>query len=487
MGIVISQSIKNTVITYLGFVIGAINVLFLFTNFLSDYYFGLITFILSTANIMMPIMAFGVQNTIIKFYSSFKTRQSQNSFLTLMLFLPILIIIPVGLIGYFSFDIISHWLAKENDIIGDYVYLIFITSIAFAYFEVFYSWSKVQMKSVFGNFMKEVFHRICITILLFALYLNYLTVNQLIFSIVGVYILRMLIMKIYAFSLRFPVIKFSKINGLSSILKYTSLIIIAGSVANVILEIDKFMLGQYVAIENVAYYGVAVYIATVIGVPYRSLHQIANPLTAKYLNEKNSIELENFYKKSSLNLFIISGLIFLLIILNINELYKLIPDEFSGGLLVVFLISFSKLIDSILGNNNAILFNSNYYRMVLVLGAFLAVLTVLFNLYFIPKYGLNGAAFASFIAIFIYNAAKIWFVHAKFRMMPFTLDTVKTFVLILVSIGVFYFWDFSFSPIINIIIKSLIITLFYGLIVYFFRFSEDISTIIDYLLKKVNI
>jgi O-antigen/teichoic acid export membrane protein len=401
--------------------------------------------------------------------------------------LPILIIIPVGLIGYFSFDIISHWLAKENDIIGDYVYLIFITSIAFAYFEVFYSWSKVQMKSVFGNFMKEVFHRICITILLFALYLNLLTVNQLILSIVGVYILRMLIMKVYAFSLRFPVIKFSKINGISSILKYTSLIIIAGSVANVILEIDKFMLGQYVAIENVAYYGVAVYIATVIGVPYRSLHQIANPLTAKYLNEKKMNELESFYKKSSLNLFVISGLIFLLIILNINELYRLIPDEFSGGLLVVFLISFSKLIDNVLGNNNAILFNSNYYRMVLVLGAFLAVLTVLFNLYFIPKYGLNGAAFASFIALLIYNVAKIWFVKSKFNMMPFSVDTVKTFVLILVSIGVFYFWDFTFNPIVNIAIKSIIITLFYGLIVYFFKFSEDISNILDNLLKKMGV
>ncbi|HMC00613.1 MAG TPA: polysaccharide biosynthesis C-terminal domain-containing protein [Flavobacteriaceae bacterium] len=487
MGIVITQSIKNTVITYLGFAIGAINVLFLFTNFLSDYYFGLITFILSTANIMMPIMTFGVHNTIIKFYSSFKTRQSQNSFLTLMLFLPILIIIPVGLIGYFSFDIISHWLAKENDVIGDYVYLIFISSIAFAYFEVFYSWSKVQLKSVFGNFMKEVFHRICITILLFALYLNYLTVNQLIISIVGVYILRMLIMNIYAFSLRFPVFKFSRINGLTSILKYTALIIIAGSVANVILEIDKFMLGQYIAIENVAYYGVAVYIAAVIGVPARSLHQIANPLTAKYLNEKNTVELENFYKKSSLNLFVISGFIFLLIILNINELYKLIPEEFSGGLLVVFLISFSKLIDNLLGNNNAILFNSSYYRMVLVLGVFLALLTVAFNLYFIPKYGLNGAAFASFIALLIYNAAKIWFVQAKFSMMPFTVNTVKTFVLILVCIGIFYFWDFSFNPVINIILKSIIITLFYGLVVYIFKFSEDISNILNNLLKKTGI
>ena len=73
MGIVINQSIKNTIITYLGFAIGAVNVLFLFTNFLSDDYFGLITFILSTANILMPLMAFGVHNTIVKFYSSYKT------------------------------------------------------------------------------------------------------------------------------------------------------------------------------------------------------------------------------------------------------------------------------------------------------------------------------------------------------------------------------------------------------------------------------
>ena len=223
MGLVITQSIKNTIITYIGFGIGAINVLFLYTNFLSDAYFGLITFIFSTANIMMPLMAFGTHNTIIKFYSSFKTRQSQNSFLTLMVFLPLAIIIPVGVIGYISFDSISYWLAKENAIVKDYIWLIFISAFAFAYFEVFYSWSKVQMKSVFGNFMKEVFHRVCIAILLICLYFNYLTVNQLIYSIVGIYILRMLIMKIYAFSLRLPVFKIPRINGLSSILKYNSL------------------------------------------------------------------------------------------------------------------------------------------------------------------------------------------------------------------------------------------------------------------------
>ena len=69
MGIVQNQSFKNTITTNLGFGIGAINVLFLYTYFLTDEYHGLVAFVMSTANIMMPIFALGTHNTIIKFYS----------------------------------------------------------------------------------------------------------------------------------------------------------------------------------------------------------------------------------------------------------------------------------------------------------------------------------------------------------------------------------------------------------------------------------
>lgn len=484
MGVVVNQSIKNTIVTYLGFGIGAINVLFLYTSFLSDEYFGLVSYLLSTANIMMPLMAFGVHNTIVKFYSSFKTKQSQNSFLTLMLFLPLLVIIPFGLIGHFAFSYISSWLAADNKIVVDYVWLIYIAAITFAYFEVFYAWSKVQMQTVFGNFMKEVFHRLCTTLLLLMLHAGYLSVNQFIYSVVGVYALRMLIMKLYAFSLRLPKLKFERIPNVSRILKYTTLIIVAGSVANVILEIDKFMINRYEAIENVAYYGVAIYIATVIGVPYRSMYQIVNPLTAKLLNEKNKIDLKILYQKSSLTLFIISGFIFLMIILNINELYKLINESYVDGLIVVFIIGLTKLSDSLLGNNNAILFNSDYYRMVLVLGVFLAVLTIVLNMVFIPLYGINGAAFATFIAILIYNISKILFVYFKFKILPFSANTIKVVLLLLVCLGVFYFWDFKFHPVLNIALKSLLISMFYGFVVYALHLSDDISILLNKIFRK---
>jgi O-antigen/teichoic acid export membrane protein len=484
MGIVLSQSIKNTFTTYVGFVIGGINVLFLFTNFVSDDYFGLIQYIFSTAAIMMPLMAFGVHNTIIKFYSSFKTRQLQNSFLTLMLILPLCIALPVGFLGYLSYESISFWLTQENDIIQNYIWLIFLSALLFAYFEVFYAWSKVQMHSVFGNFMKEIFHRICTTILLFCLYLEFINVNQLIYSLVVVYGLRMVIMALYAFSLKVPILRFNRIANIHDILKYSALIIIAGSVANVILEIDKFMIGHYIQIENVAYYAVAIYIASVIGVPSRAMHQITSPITAKLLNDNDKEELKILYQKSSLSLFIISGLIFLLIVLNISELYHLIPEKFRGGIVVVFLIGIAKLSDNLLGNNNAILFNSDYYKMVLLLGFGLVILTIALNIVFIPKYGVVGAAYATFIAVIIYNITKILFVNFLFKIMPFTSSTFKTLVLIVVCFAIFYYWNFPFNPVVNIILKSILISIFYGFIAHHLRLSEDVSMLIKKILRR---
>jgi O-antigen/teichoic acid export membrane protein len=483
MGIVASQSFKNIISTYLGFFIGAINTLFLYTEFLSDEYYGMVGYMLSLAYVVMPLMAFGMHNTLVKFYSSFKTRVSLNSFLTLMLLLPLAFIIPLILITYVGYDVISNFLSQKNEIIKGYLWHTVIIAIALAYFEIFFAWAKVQMQTVFGNFMKEVFHRVGTMTLLFLLYFDVLNVEQFMIGLVGVYVIRMLIMKFYAFSVKFPKITFKKLNGISNILKYSFLIIIAGSIATVLLDLDKVMLGYYVDIKEIAYYNVAIFIATVIAVPQRSMHQILMPLTAKYLNEKDFESLEDLYKRSSINLFIVGGLIFLLIVLNINQLYFIIPEQFSGGLIVVFLISISKLYDNVLSSNNAILFNSDYYRMVLVLGVILVVLMVLLNMIFIPWLGINGAGIATFLAVFVYNTIKLFFVYKKFKIFPFTLSTLKVGGMILIMIVTFYFWDFSVHPIINIVLKSTLITLVYVFVVYKFNFSDDLSVLIKRYLK----
>ncbi len=483
MGIVLKQSLKNIAITYAGFAFGAVNTLFLYTQILPDEYYGLVTFILASGAILMPLMAFGVHNTMVKFYSSYEDSK-KNGFLSLMLLTPLLGIIPLGLITFFFHDTISAFFSRENALVKDYIWYVFLVGLAMGYFEVFYAWCKVHLKSVFGNFMKEVFGRIGVLALLLLLHLEIVTLDTFIKSLVGLYLLRTIIMKVYAYSIRFPKWSIQFPSNTKEILSYSFLIILGGSAAIVLLEIDKVMLNQFIKIENVAYYGVAVYIATVIIVPSRAMHQITYPLTAELLNSGNHFELEKLYKKTSLTLFIASGILFVLIILNLKDLYQLLPESYRNGFSIVFLIGLAKVFDSMLGNNNSILYNSKYYKTVLVFGICLALLTILLNLFLIPEFGMEGAALASFIAIVIFNLVKLIFVKLKFGFLPFTAATFKVFAVLLLLGVLFQFLQFSFHPILNIILKSALIVAMYLGILFRFEISEDVSGVLSKWLKR---
>jgi O-antigen/teichoic acid export membrane protein len=154
---------------------------------------------------------------------------------------------------------------------------------------------------------------------------------------------------------------------------------------------------------------------------------------------------------------------------------KSLPKEFTGGLVVVIIISIAKLYDNALGNNNAILFNSDYYRMVLLFGLFLTLAAIIFNLAFIPVLGINGSAIATFLAIGIYNTIKISYVKQKFKMQPFTSASVKVVLLIGCFSLLFYFWDFPFQPLINIGLKSTLVGVIYFMVIYKLNISDDIS------------
>ena len=484
MGIIINQSIKNMVTTYIGFGIGAVNTLFLFTYFLKQEYYGLVSFLLSAANLIWPFLVFGVHSTLIKFFTSYKTRGERDRLLNLVLVIPLFVGVIIGLVAFIFYEQLLAYFSGENDLVQPYVWMIFLIALATAYFEVFFSWSKIYYKSSFGNLMKEVFHRFCISLLLFAVYFELISVEVFIYSISGVFVLRTILMAMYAFSLHRPRFSFKFPVNLSPVLKYSSLILLAASVATVLLDLDKVMIEHYLPIENVAIYGIAVYIATVISVPQKAMHQITNPMTAEMLNKKDKAGLKDLYEKSSLNLLIVSGLIFIWIITNVNSLYELIPEEYEISLLVVLLISVVKLYDNILGNNNSILFNSDYYRIVLGVGVILVILAFILNLVFIPEFGIEGAAMASFIAFFLYNTSKIFIVVKKFRIHPFTFTSLWALGLTAVFSIAFYYVNFPVHPVLNITIKGVISGGLYLLLVYYLRFSEDINLIIDRVLKR---
>jgi O-antigen/teichoic acid export membrane protein len=487
MGIVLNQSLKNTIITYLGFGIGAINTLYLYPIFLGATYYALTNYILSVANVIMPLFAIGMQNTLVKFYSQYETDEERSRFLSFTVLFPLLLSIPLILIGYIFFDDILFFVSKKNPVVKDFIWLIPFIGLCMAYFEIFYAWARVHMHSVFGNFVKEVGLRLFSLLALIGVYYKWITVVDFVYITAGIYFLALIITMGYAFYIKSPSFQFAIPHNVKGLMEYTFYIILSGSVANLLLDGDKIMLNQYMVIENIAYYSIATFIALVISVPSRAMHQIVYPITAKLMHDNKFDELNVLYKKTSINLQVVGGFVMLGIFVNINQLYEIVPKEYSGGILVVFMIGLSKYFDLILGNNNAIIFNTKYYRAVLFLGVFLVVVAIGLNMIFIPLYGIMGSAFATLLSITLYSIAKLLFVVKRLHLYPFTKQTLYSLAITLLLFLLFYFWEFPFIPMINIVLKSVLITLLYVYINYKFVISVEINQAIDVVFKKLKL
>ena len=166
MGIVFNQSYKNIIIIAFALLIGGVNTLYFYPVFLKEQYYGLVVFLLATSNLLQPIISFGSQHTIIKYFSSFNTKKDKDIFMSSIIFVPLFTIIPVTFIVVEFHDMIADFISVKNPIIENYVWVIFLVSFATSYFEVFYSWARVQLKSVFGNFLKEIYPRFSVLVLL---------------------------------------------------------------------------------------------------------------------------------------------------------------------------------------------------------------------------------------------------------------------------------------------------------------------------------
>ncbi|WP_299714812.1 oligosaccharide flippase family protein [uncultured Tenacibaculum sp.] len=491
MGIIFKQSFRNTIVIYLGFAIGAINAIIFYPNILQDEYHGLITFLLSASNLFMPLIAFGIHNTIIKFFSSYQTQEDKDKFLSSVIVLPLLIALPIGFFwdGFHDF-IISRLNAKNDNKVEDYTLVIYVIAVCCAYFEVFYSWAKVHLKTVLGNVLKEFYNRAVVFVLLLAVFWGFITKSEFIYTLMILYIVRTLIMMFYAFKVYFPKLSFRLPTNTKEILKYSAYIFLAGSAGAIIIDIDKLMIPGKEEIKKASYYAVAVYIGSFIEAPGRALGQILQPLTSKSLNENNEKEVSNLYQKSSLNLILISGLFFLLVNCSISQLFRIMPEGYSGGEMVVLMISLAKMFTMSLGNNRDIINNSKFYRMILPIGLGMAASVYLLNklFYFSLDFGTEGLALSTLISLFVFNVIKLWFVKAKFNMNPYTEQTYKITAIILLFFGAFYFWDFSIPELnlgkipvhilLNIILKSALILIAYLYVVYKLKISTQFNALI---------
>ena len=487
MGIIAKQSFYNSVSIALAFLLGAVNTVYLYPTHMGSALQGLVVALLALSNLVQPFISFGVQYAVIKFYSSCQTKEEKDKLLSFSLILPLVVFILLLIITFFFHHQITDFIASENQEMGKYAYLILAVAFSTALFEVFYNWLRIQLYSVFGNFLKEFFPRALIFTLLLIYAFGGIDLDGFIMALILGYYIRLFLVVVYSLIKYTPKFSFALPLEFKSILRYSLLIFMSGTAASLILDIDKSMISNILTVENVAYYSVAIFIAAVIEFPGRAMFQIISPLVAKALNDDDTPTLIKLLKKSANNLLLVSGLLFLLINLNLNDFYAWVNlGDYTVALEVVLIVSMGKLFSMSLGCLNNIITNSKYYVYVFWFSTISAVLAVVLNLYLIQWYGIIGAAYATLMVIVLINFLKILLVQLRFKINPYSNKTFLSLGIVLLLYLTISEMSFDYAPFVALVLRSTLITVAFSLLAYLLRLTDDVQQFLGKILPSAK-
>jgi O-antigen/teichoic acid export membrane protein len=424
-----------------------------------------------------------------RFFPHFRNEDKKhNGFLGFLLLYPLIgFLLLCILLIIFKQSIIGFYQNKAPQL-TQYFYFVLPLTFFTMYQNIMESYSRIHLRIVVPTITRELFLKLfnSLTIVLLAIHVIDLSgfVNLMILSYaLAVVILFFYIRHLGKLFLTLNLTAFDH-STLKEMLTYGAYIILGGIGVLLATRIDVLMLPAYSGLNNTAVYVIATFMVTVIEIPKRSISQITIPLLSQASKENDTSKILELYQKTSLNQLLAGGFLFLGVWCNIDEIFNLIPkaDIYREGKYVVLLLGVSKLIDMATGNNGEIILYSKFYRFALVSILLLAFMTIFSNRLLIPLYGINGAAIATALSIFIFTLVKFIFVWIKFGMQPYT---AKTGVAMLIFISIYlttrllpHTESSVLTSFISILVTSTIITVMFFFLVFRFRVSEDVNKIL---------
>lgn len=480
MGIIEKQTIKGSFFSYLGVAFGFITVGLLWPRLLDPDEIGLINFLIAVSAILAHVASLGVNSVAIRLFPYFRDDGNRhNGFLSMAL-----MFVTSGSILVLLYYLLFREKIVENNmeksaLIAEYAWYILPFTIATLLYNLFDSLHKVTYNAVIGVFVKEFLFRV-LNLLLIGLYAwfafrfsLFLNLYFLLFSLPAL-VLIIALYRGHQYNLNFN-LKFIDRKLARSIGDVSFFGIIGGMGTIAISNIDKIMINHFIDLEATGIYSIAFLFGSIITMPSRPLSKIATTIIAESWKKDDRDTIHSIYSKSCLNQFIFGGLIFLLMWMNIDLVFMLIPGEYEAGRFVILFIALTGVIEMATGLNGMIISTSKYYRYQSMFIFFLLILIIITNFIFIPRFGITGAALASFLSAIIYNAVRAGFLFLKFRMQPFNFRFLVILGLLLFTLGVGIPVQGMESWLIRTILNGLIVLVLYLLPLYFFRISSDIN------------
>ena len=494
MGIVIRQSLKGTVVTYAGAFIGFLNTLFIATHFLTPEEIGLQRILIEAAMLLAGLSQLGVNQVGVRYFPYFKTEDGRHKgFFHYLCLLPVIGIVFFGFLYFLLQQPIGRYFSEESPLFTDYYFWVFPLSVFMVYMVVFEAYGNVLMRITVPKMVREVGVRL-FTVAGVVLYgLGYVNLNGFVVLLTLAYALACIVDLAYALWLCPPRGRLHPSTDIPvpmrrDIASY-SLFLMLGSLANLlVLRVDVFMVSAQMGLEYTAIYSIAYYMAVIIEMPSRSTNTISMPLIAEAYKQGDRGQLSVLYRKVVLNQFLVALLVFLVLWINIRNVYAVMPNGayYAQGIGVVLFIALGKVIESISMVGGNMLGYSSYYRYSLPFIFLLGGLTVATNLWLIPRMGVNGAALATLITMVTYAVAMLLFVGWKIKIYPFSFGMLKALAVIGLCCGLHALWPTMGHPVADACVRTVALggLALWG--VYRFKVSAEFNGLLEESVRRVR-
>jgi hypothetical protein len=469
MGIIQKQGIKSSYFIFLGFLIGAINLLVLFPMFFSKNDQGLVRAMIDIGATLSVFCTLGTLPVVYKFYPFYNhylgTNKNELPFLTLLINL-----LGFGIllfIGWHNQDFIIRNLGKSPSL-GHYFSYIY----PYTFFLMLFYWLEAFAwglhKGVMTNFLRETAIRVLTTILILLFGFHIVDLTQFITLFSCIYLLPMLYLLYNLIQSKEWSIRNFTMSSVTKRLKGRmisfALFVFAGQFFNLLARTnDTFMIVGLKGLSDASIFAIATYVSAILEIPQRSLTAISIPILAKSWKEKDFDNIKHIYHKSVSNLLAIGLLLFGLIWLNIQNLVSFlnwISHKQGGGydaiVNLAFILGLAKLIDLATGVNAQIIGTSNYWKFDFFTNVMFVIVSIPLNFYLIKHYDLTGLAISNLIAYTIYNTVRFGFLYKKFNLQPYRW---KHGLFLLLSIGLMLLVHQIPAPenfVLNIAIQSIV-------------------------------
>lgn len=493
MGIIIRQSLKGTIVTYIGSFIGFLTTMFIVTKYLTQEELGLTRVLFDAASFLAALAMLGVPSSIVKFFPYFKDETKKNN----GFFFYITLIPLFGIIFFFTLFLvlknpISHYFSENSSLFVQYYYWVIPLAFFIIYWSIFEIYDAVLMRITVPKIVREILVRVLLIILYLSYAFGLLNIDGFVAGYVAIYGVAMLAVFFYT----------SKIGPVSlqhdqsyidkplkkHFLSYTGIIILGSLGGSIITKIDVFMISASVGLASTGVYTIALFMAAVIEIPARSMNAISTPIASNLMKENNVKEVDVLYKKVSLHQLLIGSFIFLMIWINIDNIYAIIPngEDYIAGKWAFLFLGIARLTEITFNFGASLIQYSKYYYWSTIFIIFLSLLTVLTNYLLIPIWGVAGSAIATAITCFVSYTLQQFIIFRKIKVNPFSKSTVK---ILLVLSGLFiinYFLPAIDNPWVDACYRTILIGGVSIFFVYFLHISEEVERLVVQIIQRIK-